>query len=170
MTLMIVNTMFETDWVIIIPHNGTFSNHGRKPPFSVILWPLEGKNIWATWPKSESILNTHPISLQIKSELDCVNTVSHNGWKPPFLVILSPLEGQNLANVVQRGINFEHSPNKFRHQIWIGLHEYKISNRKMSLKNTLCKITISLDIGIPMINLRQSVGIPTWIRLCFLSK
>ena len=39
-----MNTMFEIDLVIIIPHNGTFSGNGWKPPFSVILWPPEGQN------------------------------------------------------------------------------------------------------------------------------
>ena len=28
-----VNPMFEIDWVIIIPHNGTFSDIGQKPPY-----------------------------------------------------------------------------------------------------------------------------------------
>ena len=37
--------MFEIDQVIIIPHEGTFSDNGRKPPFLVILWPLEGQNM-----------------------------------------------------------------------------------------------------------------------------
>ena len=59
-----VNTMFERDQVIIIPHNGTFSDNGRKPTFSVILWPLE-----------------------------C----------------------QNLANLAQKWISSEHSPNKCTH-------------------------------------------------------
>ena len=31
--------------VIIIPHNDTFSDDGRKPPFSVILWSQEGRNL-----------------------------------------------------------------------------------------------------------------------------
>ena len=44
-TLTSVNTMFEIDWVSIIPHNGTFSDIGQKPPFSFILWPLEGQNL-----------------------------------------------------------------------------------------------------------------------------
>ena len=39
-----VSTMFEIDRVIIILHDGTFSDNGRKPPFSVILWPLEGQH------------------------------------------------------------------------------------------------------------------------------
>ena len=38
--------MCEIDWVIIIPHNDTFSDIGQKPPFSVILWQLEGQS-WA---------------------------------------------------------------------------------------------------------------------------
>ena len=59
-----VNTMFEIDRVIIIPHNGTFPDNGQKLPFSVILWPLEG---------------------------------------------------QNLANMAQKRINSEHSPNKCTH-------------------------------------------------------
>ena len=72
-SLTSVNNMFEIDWVIIILHNGTFSDNGRKPPFSVILWPLEG---------------------------------------------------QNLANVGQKWINSEHSPNKCTPQIWIGVYKY----------------------------------------------
>ena len=38
-----VNAMFGTDQVIVIPHNGTYSDNGRKPPFSVILCPLGGQ-------------------------------------------------------------------------------------------------------------------------------
>ena len=30
-----VNTMFEIDQVNIIPHNGTFSDNGRKSPFQL---------------------------------------------------------------------------------------------------------------------------------------
>ena len=113
----------------------TFSNNGQKPPFSVILWPPEGRNLanvakklinsehspnkctpnlnWIGeyiqimvgkhhfdplyvifWPlegqsgpmlpKSESFLNTHPTSVHHKFELDCVNTFSDSGQKPPF--------------------------------------------------------------------------------------
>ena len=40
-----------------------------------------------------------------------MNTFSDNGRKPPFPVILSPLEGQNLANVAQKQIISEHSSN-----------------------------------------------------------
>ena len=40
-----VSIMFEIDRVIIIPHNGTFLDDGRKPLFSVILGPLEGQNL-----------------------------------------------------------------------------------------------------------------------------
>ena len=43
--LTIGNTLFEIDGVIIIPHNATFSELGQKPPFSGILWPLEGWNL-----------------------------------------------------------------------------------------------------------------------------
>ena len=34
-------------------------------------------------PKSESFLSTHPTSVDSKFELDCVNTFSYNGRKPP---------------------------------------------------------------------------------------
>ena len=90
-----VSTVFEIDWVVIISHDGTFSDNGRKPPFSVILWPLEGQRS----PKSKSILNTHPLSVHTKFEMDCVNTFSDNSQKPTFSVILWPPEGQNLAIV-----------------------------------------------------------------------
>ena len=61
-----VNPMFEIDWVIIISHNGIFSDIGQKPPYHHF----------------------------------------------------------HLANVVQKKINSEHSPNKCTHQVWIGLHEH----------------------------------------------
>ena len=51
-------------------------------------------------------------------------TISDNGQKPQFSVILWPLEGQNLANVAKKQINSEHSPNKCTHQVWIGLCEF----------------------------------------------
>ena len=66
------NNQFEYR-VNIIPHNGAFPDNGRKPPLSVILWPLEGRN---------------------------------------------------LANVTQKWIYSEHSPNKCTHKVWIGLCEY----------------------------------------------
>ena len=34
-----VDTKFELDYMT------TFSDNGRKPPFSVILWSLEGQNL-----------------------------------------------------------------------------------------------------------------------------
>ena len=40
-----VSTMFEIDRVIIISHNGTFSDNGRKPTFSVIFRPPEGQRV-----------------------------------------------------------------------------------------------------------------------------
>ena len=40
--------------------------------------------IGPTFPKSETFLNTHPTCAHHKFELDCVNTFSDNGWKPPF--------------------------------------------------------------------------------------
>ena len=109
--------MFQLDCV------NTFSDNDRKPPFSVILWPLEGQNL-ANMAKNKSILNTHPISVNAKLELDCMNTFSDNGRKPPFSVILWPLEGKNVANVASQQIISEHSPNKCTHQVWIGLCEY----------------------------------------------
>ena len=54
-----VNTMFEIDWVIIIPHNGTFSDIGQKPPFSVILWLLEGQNL-ASMAKKQIVSEHSP--------------------------------------------------------------------------------------------------------------
>ena len=51
-----MNTTFEIDRVIIIPHNGAFSDNGRKPAFSVIMWPLKGKNLANVdqkWVKTE---------------------------------------------------------------------------------------------------------------------
>ena len=111
-----LNTLFEIDRVIIIPHNVTFSDNGCKPLVFRNFVATRGPN-WPTWPKSKSILNTHPISVPTKFELDCVNTFSDNGWKPPFSVILWPLEGQNLANMAQKRINSEHSPNKGTYQV-----------------------------------------------------
>ena len=46
-------------------------------------------------------MKTHIISAHTKFELDCVNTSLDNAWKPQLSVILWPLEGQNLANVIQ---------------------------------------------------------------------
>ena len=57
-----------------------------------------------------------------------MNTLSDNGQKPQFLVILWPGEGQNLAIVAQKRINSEDSPNKCRHQVLIGLGEYFLSD------------------------------------------
>ena len=55
-----VNTMFEIDWVIIIPHNGTFTNNGQKWSFSVILIWLWIVNLQRLdWP-------THQLNIYIK--------------------------------------------------------------------------------------------------------
>ena len=94
----------------------TFPDNGLKPPFSVLLWPLEGQNL-ANIAKNASILNTRPISIHTKFELDCMNAFSNNGRKPPFSVILWPLDGLNLANVAKQQINSEHSPNNCTHQV-----------------------------------------------------
>ena len=65
-----------------------FSDNVRKPPF----WPIFSHfghyraKMRPTSPKSKSFLNTHPISVHHKFQLDCVNTVSYNGWKPTILV------------------------------------------------------------------------------------
>ena len=72
--------MFDIDWVIIIPHNDTFSDIGQKPPFSVILWQLEGQSWAKVVQKSKTILKTHPISVHTKFELVYVNTFSDYGW------------------------------------------------------------------------------------------
>ena len=45
-------------------------------------------------------------------KLDCMNTFSDNGWKPPFSVIFWPLEGQNVATMAQKQISSEHSSSK----------------------------------------------------------
>ena len=62
---------------IIIPHNGTFSDNGQKPPIS--------DKIQLMWSKKKSILNTHPISVHAMFELDYMNTFqimvrNHNFW------------------------------------------------------------------------------------------
>ena len=44
--------------------------------------------------KANFFLNTHPISVHTKFELDCVNTFWDNDQKPPFSVIFCPLECQ----------------------------------------------------------------------------
>ena len=75
-------------------------------------------------PKRESVVNTHPISVHTEFEFDCMKPFSDNGQKPPFSLILWPLEGQNLANVAQQQINSEHTLDKCAHQVWIGLCEY----------------------------------------------
>ena len=84
------------------------------------------------WPKSESVLNTQPISVLTKFELDFMITFLDNGRKP-YSVILWPLEDKNLANVAQKQINFEHSANKCTPQVWTGLCEYffliKVGNK-----------------------------------------
>ena len=59
--------MFEIDWVIIIPHNDTFPDIGQKPPFSVILWRLEGQS----WAKV--------VQKQINSE-NSPNKCTHQVW------------------------------------------------------------------------------------------
>ena len=56
--------------------------------------------------------------------MDGMNTFPDNGRKPPFLVILWPLDDQNLANVTKKQINSEHSPNKCTHCVSIELCEY----------------------------------------------
>ena len=80
-----------------------------------------------TWPKTTSILNTHPISVHAKFEVDCMTTFSENGQEPPFSVVLWPLDCEKLA-VAKNHINSEHSPNNGTHQVWIVLHEYFSDN------------------------------------------
>ena len=60
--------MFEIDWVIIIPHNDTFSDIGQKPPFSVILWQLEGQS-WAG-PKTITLVQNHEKYLKMSALKD----------------------------------------------------------------------------------------------------
>ena len=67
------------------------------------------------WSKKKSILNTHPISVHATFELDYINAFSDKGQNPRFSVILLPLEGLKLANVVQNRINSENLPNKGTH-------------------------------------------------------
>ena len=50
-------------------------------------------------------------------ELDCMNTFSDDGQKPPFSAILRPLEGQNLAKMAPKRINSEHLPSKCTQQV-----------------------------------------------------
>ena len=63
------------------------------------------------------------MSAHTKFELDCIHTFSNNGRKPPFLVILRPIEGQNLANVLKKQLIPGNSPNKCTHLVWIVLRE-----------------------------------------------
>ena len=61
--LINVNTTFEIERVIIIPHNGTFSDYGQKPSFSVILCLLESQNLVQKQTNSEHSTNkcTHQV-------------------------------------------------------------------------------------------------------------
>ena len=108
--------MFELDCM------NTFSDNGLKPPFSVILWPIEGQNL-ANVAKNHIKSEHSPDKYTHQFEVDCMTTLSDNGRQPPFSVVLWPLDCQNLA-VAKKHINSEHSPNKCTHQVWIGLHEY----------------------------------------------
>ena len=63
-----------------------------------------------------------------------MNTFSDNGRKPSFSDILWPIEGPNLANMAKKAINSEHSPNKCKHEVWIGLREYFSDNGRNPLK------------------------------------
>ena len=103
-------------WIVWI----VFSGNGRQPPFSAIWWPLRCQ-IWPTWPKNESILNSHPKNVQF--ELDCVNTFSYNGRKTHFHPLLSnvcSLEGQNWANVTQNQTFLNTHPTSLLHKIEFG--------------------------------------------------
>ena len=86
--------------------------------------------IWPMCPKRKLDLNNHPTSVHHKFELelDCENTFSDNGRKPPFRLIFGkkmwPLRCQNWANIAQQQINSEHSPNKCIHKIWNWLSDY----------------------------------------------
>ena len=97
---------------------------GRNKPLGA---PVSVKLVyWIVWILFQImvILNIRTVSVHTKLELDCKNTFSDDGRKPPFSVILRPLESQNLVNVAQKWINYERSPNKCTDQVWIGLHEY----------------------------------------------
>ena len=110
-----IHTKFELDCV------NTVSDNGRKPPFSPNFQSFlanRGPKLGQRGHKSELVLNTYPIGVYTKFELDCMNDFSDNRQKPPFSVIsFWPLEGQNLANVAQNLFNSEHSPNKCTHQV-----------------------------------------------------
>ena len=50
-----VNTMMEIDRGFIIPHNGTFSENGRKPPFSVLFVATRGLQFGLHGPKANQL-------------------------------------------------------------------------------------------------------------------
>ena len=115
----------------LMRHDAHLQSHPRS-------WPK-----WYIYPKKlksdEKNQSFHPdtdgrtnnfivggiISVHTKFELAHMNTFSDNGRKPPFSVILCPLEGQNMANVAQKWTNSEHSPNKCTPQAWIGLNFFR---------------------------------------------
>ena len=111
------------DWVISFPDND------RKPPFSVIFWPLVGLNLSKVVQKqiySHKYMNTYTESVYNKFKMDGLN-VFHNGQKPSETTTFShfwPLEGRNWANVAPKQISSEHSLNKYIHEVWNELSSY----------------------------------------------
>ena len=106
-----VNIMFEIDWVIIISHNGPFSDDGQNSPFVVVLWSLVGQNVAneaQKWINCEHLPNkcTHQVWIGLHENF------SDHGQKPPFSVShFVASRGLNLANRAQKRIKSEHSPN-----------------------------------------------------------
>ena len=76
-----------------------------NPSFSVIFWPLAGQTLAKVAQKL--IKSEHsPNKYTHKFELDCINTFSDNGRKPPFPVILWPPEGQKFGQRGPKGNQF----------------------------------------------------------------
>ena len=62
------------------------------------------------WAKMESILNTHPVSVHTKLELDWIYTIQ-------IMVGNHHQEGQNLANIAKKQINAnQHSATSVEHK------------------------------------------------------
>ena len=59
----------------------TFSDNGREPPFSVVLWPLDCQNLAVA---KNHINSENSLGVHTKFEMDCMNTFSDNGRKPQF--------------------------------------------------------------------------------------
>ena len=77
------------NWIVWILFHIEVGNHHFRS-----FYGQERAKTWPSWATSESILNTHPISVPTKFELDCVNTFLDNGRKPPFPVICGHLRAK----------------------------------------------------------------------------